>query len=190
LPNLDFYAIDRDLDDVLEFVFSASACRVFESYSPCGAELAEFHSVEEVRARYPLGECRGHTASAHLMLWPIEASEAVTAHRISLSPPREGATFRYRISGWGLIQLYLGGRSADGIVVSHTNHNSESRARAWESTSGDELGPASAWDWKEVTRVSRQLNNHIRRRLAVDKIGSRPVLARAAAALTAGARAL
>jgi hypothetical protein len=192
MPNLDFYAVDQDFDEVLGFVFATSACRVFEAYSPPDTELAEFHSVEEIRARYPLGTCRGRVHSAHLMLWPIKASTAVFVGRIDLKPGScGGATHRYRVEGWGLIQLALGGRGPEGIVVSHTNHNSAARATAWESSPyADRLGPVSAWDWAEVTRASRQLNNHVRRRLAVDKVGSRSVLPCAAEALAAGTRAL
>lgn len=190
MPNLDFYAIGRDLDEVLEFVFGRSRCRVFEAYSPYDTELAEFHRVADIKARYSLGACQGRGPSVLLELWPIDAPDAAFAQRIELKPSAcAGATFRFQLVGWGLIQLQLGGLGPDGIVASHTNHNSEARAQAWESVYFDSLGPFSAWDWTEVVRVSRQLNSHVRRNLTVAKIGSRPVLKCAAETVANGANA-
>lgn len=85
-------------------------------------------------------------------------------------------SFRYRVSGWGLIQLYLGGMNENEktLIHSYTNHNSEKRAIKWQETS-PEMGRADKWDWQEVNKVSRNLNSYIRK-LSVSKIGSRPIL--------------
>jgi hypothetical protein len=188
MPNCDFYALREDLRRVLDFVFEHSACRVFEHYSPCDSPLAEFRSTAEVEARYPLGVCAGRAPSVLLQLLPESAGELVV-ERASLNPEKcNGATFRYIASGWGLIQLQLGGASPWGIVVSHTNHNSEKRALAWEPTYADILGPASSWRWASVESSSRRINAHIRK-VASRKIGSRPVLPSAASAIESGASA-
>jgi hypothetical protein len=186
VPNLDFYAVGADFDAVLNYIFKERACRVFESYSPPGEEIAEFKSTAEISARYPVGICRGSGASVFLQLVPPGAAPLFAIRRVSLSPDaNQGHTFRYAVTGWGLIQLYLGGQGPYGLVASHTNHNTESRARRWQAVH-PELGPAAAWDWREVTRVSSAFNRFVRTKLAVSKIGNRPVLSNAAEAISNG----
>ena len=185
MPNCDFYSLREDSEQVLEFVLQHSGCKVFEHYSPFDTPLVEFRSVAEVAARYPLGSCSGMAPSVVLQLLPPSAGDIVV-DRVTLRPEKcNGATFRYVASGWGLIQLQLGGTSPRGVVASHTNHNSEKRAQAWAPMYLDELGPASAWDWRVVESTSRRINAFVRK-LAVDKRGSRPILPAAAAAMAAG----
>ncbi len=184
MPNCDFYAVGADFEAVLGFVFADASFRVYESYSPYGHELAEFRAIDEVARRYPLGRCDVNSPSVLLQLAPILAGGEVKAERIELL--LEGReSFRYTASGWGLIQLYLGGVSPTGIVLSHSNHNSEARARAWEPTDRGKMGSVAAWNWQEVTRASSRLNRHIRK-TALAKVGSRPVLPQAAALLASG----
>lgn len=95
--------------------------------------------------------------------------------RYELNPGALGdATFRFACEGWGLIQLFLRTPRDGQLPVSHTNHNSAARARAWAPTY-PELGDPDLWDWRQVARASRRLNRHIQG-LAVAKDGSRPVL--------------
>jgi len=188
MPNCDFYALREDLQLVLDFVFERSDCRVFEHYSLFDSSLAEFRSTDEIEARYPLGVCSGTAPSVLLQLLPESAGELVV-ERASLNPEKcNGATFRHIASGWGLIQLQLGGASPRGIVASHTNHNSEKRALAWEPTYADVLGPVSAWHWGSVESSSRRINAHIRK-VASGRVGSRPLLPAAASAIAAGTSA-
>ena len=186
MPNCDFYAVLEDIELILEYVLRESEAAVYESYSSYGQDLIEFRSIEEVKHRYPLGLCNGKAPSVLLQLLPKGAGRLVV-EKIKLNPEHcEGATFRYCASGWGMIQLYFGGVGPDGIVLSHTNHNSEKRALKWESTYINALGPASAWNWGKVESTSRRLNTFIRK-AAVAKEGSHPVLP-AAAVAKAGVR--
>jgi hypothetical protein len=89
------------------------------------------------------------------------------------------------LSGWGLIQLQFAGVRKGKLDASWMNHNSESRALAWESTI-PQLGPAASWDFKEVARISRRLNRHVITKLAVRKEGRRVVLRGAQALIEAG----
>lgn len=185
MPNIDFYATANDLIAVLTYAFERSGCRVFESYSPFGEELAEFKSIGDISARYQMGRCRGAAHSVLLQLIPPSASNQFKVERIDLDPAKyEGHAFRYAIQGWGLIQLYLGGTGLEGLVESHSNHNSEARSKKWADTYPD-LGPPEAWNWRETTAVSSALNRYIRN-LATYKLGSRPVLPDAAAAFASG----
>lgn len=179
MSNCDFYAANADALAVLGFVFGETDCRVFELSSAPGRDLQEFSSASDVAAAFDLGRCVGHeTHSALLQLYSPGTQGPFSIRRIELSPEKcNGHTFRYEPNGWGLIQLYFGGVSGRGLHHSHTNHNSERRARKWASTYDPQLGDVGAWDWGAVSRISRKINYHIRNRLAVGKHGSRPVLA-------------
>jgi hypothetical protein len=178
MPNCDFFAIGSDLEDVLNYVFTSGSFAVYESYSKPGTELRTFSSISQVAAAYPLGECTG-TAPSVLLQLCANGTGTVAAARVALDPKRcNGETFRFRASGWGLIQLYLGGTGPKGIVPSHTNHFSETRALKLEP-SHPELAPVSAWNWRGVEAASSQLNRFLRKR-ATTKVGSRPVLPNAA----------
>jgi hypothetical protein len=186
MPNIDFYAAGADFFPVLTYIFKQSTCRVFESYSPPGEEIAEFKSIDDLSARYPIGVCRGSGPSVLLQLVPQSASDQFSIRRISMQPEHcDGHTFRYAVEGWGLIHLHLGGISSQGLVNSHSNHNTEARARKW-SKSYQEIGPMEIWNWRETTVVSSALSRFIRSKLATYKLGSRPVLPEAAAAFAAG----
>src|ERR1700722_15717271 len=186
MPNIDFYAAGADFLAVLTYVFKQSACRVFESYSPPGEEIAEFKSVDDLSARYSVGICPGSGPSVLLQLVPPGASHQFNIRRITLKPELcEGRTFRYAVEGWGLIQLQFGGTGPQGLVNSHSNHNTEARAKRWSETHR-ELGPIEIWNWRETTAVSSALNRFVRTKLATYELGSRPVLPDAAAAFAAG----
>ncbi|MCP4371772.1 MAG: hypothetical protein GY797_27185 [Deltaproteobacteria bacterium] len=189
MPNCDFYAVGNDIDRIFEFVFNDLDCRIFESYSPFEMDIVEFKSLDDLNRRYSLGMCKKRNYSALLQMWPINASSKVFFKRIELDPKKcNGATFRYRMNGWGLIQLYVGGISELGIIHSHTNHNSEKRAHKWAGTY-DDMGSPEEWDWKEVTRISSKLNRQIRK-LSVNKIGSKPILQYAEKQLSNGLNAI
>lgn len=109
------------------------------------------------------------------MLYVIGAGPQFTPRKIVLDPAKcNGATFRYGAEGWGLVQLYLSGPTTNGLQLSHTNHNTQKRAEAWQLTI-PELGPVEAWDFKKITAFSSRLNREIRKR-SVTKLGSYPVL--------------
>lgn len=180
MPNCDFLATGSDFELVLSHVFAAERFLVYEHYSPYDQEVVQFRSVEEVRDRYPtMGQCIGSGPSVMLQLL-VPGTGSVLFERISLDSRRcGGVTFRYRASGWGLIQLQLGGIGPKGLVESHTNHNSAKRAAVWEATCGDKLGPAASWDWPQIESASRSFNRYISK-IALRKDGSRPVLPEAA----------
>lgn len=187
MPNLDFYAGKNDLEAVLTFVFEGLDCRVFESYSAYDSELIEFESPNQLRSRKDFGFCSRLTQSTRLQLWPVKSSENVRIRKIQFDPMKvKGATYRHCLEGWGLIQLYLGGLNEMGVVHSHTNHNSKKRALRWSDTLRQRLGDPGDWGWDVVEAQSRKLNRHIRK-LAVAKLGSRPVLPHAQQLVESGA---
>jgi hypothetical protein len=171
VPNLDFYAADDDWAMVLATVFDLGLFRVFESYSEPDRELREFHGITEVP-----DDRQGRS----LALFAIGSGPGAIAKRIDFLPgAHPDATFRYCCEGWGLIQLHHGGSTGpQELGWSHTNHNTEKRAATWSATL-PRLGDPAEWNWAAVTSASSRLNRAIRR-MAVDKIGSHPVLPHAA----------
>ncbi|GAB3960112.1 hypothetical protein [Micromonospora vulcania] len=172
---MDFYAAEDDWPAVLRTVFDLGLFRVFESDSRPDSELREFRTIDEVApGRH----------GRHLMLLVVGAGPEPVVRRIDFAPGISDATHRYECRGWGLIQLDYGGLfGAQELRWTHTNHNSEKRALTWAPTL-PELGDPAAWDWPAVTSASSKLNRAIRR-MAVNKIGSHPVLPHAAQVMTA-----
>lgn len=186
MPNIAFYALDKDFDLVLGYIFKDSGCRVFESYSPFGADLAEFDGLSSIASRYSIGRCVGDASSVLLTLVPANAMRLCHVRRIELNPMKcDGHTFRYAISGWGVIVMNLGGIGPKGLVPSQSSHNTVARARSWENMYKNELGSIDVWDWDATIRISAALNRFINKR-AVYKLGSRPVLLGAAKAFLSG----
>jgi hypothetical protein len=156
------------------------------SLRPCSISAA---SVFSSPTRRPAMKCASSTRlwgspdgphGRHLALIVIGSGPEPIARRIEFLPGvHPDATFRYCCEGWGLIQLYCGGSAGtQELRWSHTNHNTQKRASAW-AAAGPRLGDPLQWNWPAVTNVSGRLNRAIRR-MAVDKISSRPVLPHAA----------
>ena len=176
MPNLDFYAVDDDHKAVLDAVFRLDF-RVFEAYSDEGTELREFAGPGDV----PLSAQR---PGSHLMLFAADSGPAPVIDRIELRPHLGApASFRFSCRGWGLIQLLLEGLVKDGQLAScHTHHNTQKRAQKW-ADAYPKLGTPDDWDWAAVTRASGRLNRAVRS-IAVDKVGSHPILPQAANAIS------
>jgi hypothetical protein len=171
--NLDFFAAEADLRAVLDFLFSSTDVRVFESYSEYDAELREFRSADELAATFPLGtDPHGNGSAALLILWSPSVMRNLSIRRFALNPAAcNGHTFRHSIEGGALIQLYIGGVCERVVTRSHYGHQSQVRARAWEVDDGV--------NWEALKTLSNRIQYHIRKRLAVGKAASMPVLPQA-----------
>jgi hypothetical protein len=179
VPHLAFYAALDDAALIMEFVFRE--CRVFEGYSTPDSPIRDFANPLELRTA--LAE-RG-PGGLDLMLYSPSMKGEFVVERFELKPGAiPGKSWRERISGWGLIQLELIGVREGKLRPSFTNHNTASRARAW-SVTYPEVPTVEAWDFEEVTRISRRINRHIAG-LGVRTVGSRPILPAADAMANAG----
>jgi hypothetical protein len=178
--NLDFFAAEADQRAVLDFLFSSTDVRVFESYSEYGAELREFRSTDELAAAFPLGtDPYGNGSAILLQLWSPSVMRDLTIRRFKLDPAHcNGHTFRHNIEGGGLMQLYLGGVCDRVVTKSHFGHQSQVRAEAW--------GVDDGVNWEALKTLSNRIQYHIRKRLAAGKVPSRPVLTQALELARAG----
>jgi hypothetical protein len=178
--NLNFFAAEADQRAVLDFLFSSTDVRVFESYSEYGTALREFCSTDELAAAFPLGtDPHGNGYAVLLHLWSPSVMRELTITRVKLDAAYcEGHTFRYRIDGGGLMQLYLGGVCERVITKSHYGHQSEVRAQVWEVEDGV--------NWEALKKLSSRIQYHVRKRLTAGNAGSMPVLSQALELARAG----
>ena len=168
--NLDFFAAEADPRAVLDFLFSSTDVRVFESYSEPDAELREFPSTDELAAALPLGnDPHGNGHAILLQLWSPSVMRDLSIRRFKLDPAHcNGQTIRHNVEGGGLMQLYFGGVCDRVVTRSHFGHQSQVRAKAWEVDDGV--------NWDALKTLSNRIQYHIRKRLAAGKAGSAPVL--------------
>lgn len=174
MPNCDFYAANLDHRAILEWLLANGECDIYELNSRPGMETVLFEKPQDFEKTYQFSEWEAIPSGMHLQLYVRKAKGSVGHRRIELKHAPPEKAFRYTTQGWGLIQLYLEAPRKGILQASHTNHNSETRAKNWRDTISD-MGEPEDWDWAEVTSFSRRLNTFIRK-LAVDKIGSRPIL--------------
>lgn len=167
MANLDFYALQDDLRRLLSFIYSETDITIYELSSEFDREVRCFESLQQIEAVYRLGDYR----AAHLQLWSPSVMKKPIIRRISLKVP--GHSFRYAVEGAGLMQLYLDG-AKDGVIYhSHFGHWNEAGAKERS------IHPAADCDWRALSKVSGKIQRHIRGKLAVRKLHSRPVLAEA-----------
>jgi hypothetical protein len=178
--NLDFFAAEADQRAVLDFLFSSTDVRVFESYSGYDSELREFRSTDELAVAFPLGtDPHGNGSAILLQLWSPSVMRDLTITRFAINPAAcKGYTFRHCIDGGGLMQLYLGGVYDRVVTMSHFGHQSQVRARTW----GVDDGVA----WQSLKTLSNRIQYHLRKRLAGGKVPGRPVLSQALELARAG----
>jgi hypothetical protein len=170
VANLDFFAAEADHKLVAEFLFSSRDVRVFESFSEYDQDLREFHSYAELASAFPIGiDPFGNGKAVLLQLWSPSVMSKLKITRFPIDPDFcDGHTFRHRIDGGGLMQLYLGGVHDRIVTVSHFGHWSQAGARKW----GKDIGV----DWDALKTLSNRIQYHVRRRLAVARVPGRPVL--------------
>ena len=180
MANLNFFATCSDLERVFAFIYGDTDFRVYESYSEFGQELREYKSLEKLAAAYDLGQDpRGNGHAVLLQMWSPTVMSTPAIERIALDPRKCGGfTFRYRIGGYGLAQLYLGGLCKRVVTQTHYGHFSERGAAKW--------GDTSQVDWKALQKLSGRFQRHVSRNLAVAKAPGHPVLADAFERFNAG----
>jgi hypothetical protein len=176
MPNCHFYADLNDQEALLNWLFAEKSCEVYELASSFEQPLQRFATARDVLSQFDRTYITGkkwHTV--YLQLYVTGAGPKFAPTKVPLDPAHcNGAIYRYGAEGWGLVQLYLGGPSTNSLQPSHTNHNTQRRAEAWQP-SIPQMGPVHAWDFKKITAFSSRLNREIRKR-SVAKLGSQPVL--------------
>lgn len=165
MANLDFYAVEKDIRDLLAFIFEETDIQIYELSSAHNQEAKSFRSIEEMESFHKLGLHGGPL----LQLWSPSVTARPIPRRIEM-PALAGKPFRYAIEGVGLMQLYLDGVSGTTIFHSHFGHWNEAGA-------GRALGAeADSCNWAVLTKVSGLIQRHIKRKLKAAQLYSRPIL--------------
>jgi hypothetical protein len=170
MAQVNFFATRSDLQQVFSFIFLETDFRVFESYSDFGRELREFPSFESLASSFQVGQdAHGNGTAVLLQMWSPTVCAQPEIIRITLDPKKcDGHTFRHRVSGYGLVQLYLGGLYERVVTHTHYGHCNERGAARW--------GDVSNIDWKALAKISGRFQRHLGRKLAVAKVPGYAVL--------------
>ncbi len=140
--------------DIANSIFKESAI-AYEDYSKYDSELEEFDSKEDLIRHIENVKDNGDHSANYAIYYPA-AKGYFFKEKIKLNPEKcDGATFRYRPNGWGLIHLQVDLRETTKPEVSITV-NSEKRATAWEPTC-PELKESNLWDWKYIEKQAGRL---------------------------------
>ena len=147
-----------DFGVLVDSAYQAETPQVASSESDLGEPLQHFASQAEILAK--AAQCVDAGVHNYAFgFWYPSMKGQVLERKVELDPPREGKTFRYSLSGWGLIHLHLY-VTAPKTLQCRVAVNSETRARQREARY-PELGPVSDWDWRVVEsyafRLSRKL---------------------------------
>lgn len=147
-----------DFNDLIASAFEAELPTVASSESELGEPLRHFASQDEIIAM--AAQCIENRIHNYAFgFWYPSMKGELLERRVELDPPRDGKTFRYSLSGWGIIRIHLYA-AQPGTLQCRIAVNSEARAQSREDRH-PELGPVSAWDWRVVEtyafRLSRKL---------------------------------
>ena len=177
MPNCDFYAFGSDHEVILEYILEVMPCRIFELASRPGHKVSEFRSLGDFEQRFEITDWGDDNFTPLLLqLHPEGSGGKVDFKRIEHEPDDWSAhSFHYRTTGLGLVQLYLSGLVTGELRESHTNHNTEKRARSIAKTEAE----VENWNWNVVNSFSRKLNRYIKRLCVRQLTGKRPVLLKA-----------
>lgn len=159
-----------DLAALVEGAFQPEIPLVTASESELGEPLQHFTSPEEILDK-ALYCAKAGIHNYTFGLWYPSTKGQVIERQIALDPPREGKSFRYSLSGWGIIRLHLY-FTPPNTLQCRVVVNSEARAQSRQSRY-PEMGASSEWDWRVVDtyafRLSRRLASMGRPALVVQQ---------------------
>ena len=145
-----------DVEQILETIFKIGEATVFESYSEMEKDLILFRNIQEIN-HYLRKRLASDPGIVIFCVYYPETRGYYKISKIMLNPKYcDGKTFRYKMMGWGLIQVELDYRKSESTVGCRISVNSEQRAKNWESTC-PELKSPTLWDWKAVNSKAGKL---------------------------------
>jgi hypothetical protein len=137
------------------------AALVSEAYSEFESLTRHFRSADELLAHVMEARAQGRKYFGVVVHYEGTGGK-VSTNRFALVPEKcQGARWREKTEGWGLVSLQLTYQD-DQYVKASISANSEKRARAWEQTLEATLGPVEAWNWVLVERHCRRLIRRLR----------------------------
>ena len=151
----------KDLPLVVDSIFAIGAPTVYETYSRFDSDTLSFADANKF-SRFLAVPRPVKQSQLMFSIYYLDTLGFVEKIRIELDPKScEGHTFRYQISGWGLIQFHLDLRDAK-LIACRVGVNSEKRANMWSNTYPAAKSP-DLWDWKIVEKHARRITRSIRK---------------------------
>jgi hypothetical protein len=149
------------LKTLIEAAIGASPVIVYTGDSDPGEETQRFHSAAEVWDHFSASMSAGARFVGYALHY-TNTGGYVENRRVALNPVKcKGHTFRYSVSGWGVIHLQI--QVSDTATVNCTvSVNSRRRAEAWSGTYPGLKSP-DLWSWPLVERHSRRLTRQLKR---------------------------
>ena len=145
---------------MLRAIFAAPAT-VYESYSGLQKPLRNFAQPEALAA-FVASERADGIVHFGLSVHYADTDGCVYIETMELNPVKcQGATWRERAGGWGLINVQLAFQES-ATVTCCISANSEKRATAWMKTL-PHLGDTALWNWSSVEKHARRLIRQLRR---------------------------
>ena len=127
---------------------------IYETYSEFDEDIVDV-SGKQALENYINKKVISGKGYVNLVLHYPDSNGLVLKKKIDLIPEKcNGATTRYCMEGWGLIQVEM--QFNDDTIKCGFAVNSEKRAKAWQKTL-DKLGPPEDWNWKSVEQNARRL---------------------------------
>lgn len=147
-----------DFNTLINSAFKAESPVVTSAESDLGQPLEKFASAAEVKAK--VAQCMADGVSNYSFgLWYPSMKGSVSERKVSIDPPRDGHSFRYSLSGWGLIRIQIYVTQPDTLQCRVTV-NSQAKSQKREQKY-PEQGAVADWDWQQVQtyafRLTRQL---------------------------------
>lgn len=164
MAQLDFFGLDEDFYNLMQFVFSETDLIVYEAYSRIDHEIRRLSSANDLRsiAHERKGGC------FLLRSWSPTVTNSPIFNTFELRPELGG--HRTSLEGSGLMQ-FAQGRIESGLLHSSSfSHWSEVGALQRSAF------PAEDINWSAMRLISGRIHRHVRNKLAVAKLYSASVL--------------
>lgn len=174
MAQVDYFALDEDFYDLMQFVFEETSMVVYEAYSRIDSSIRKVSSVAGLR------EMETERAAGGFLLrgWFPDAQETVTFRRIRLNP--DVGSHRTCLEGASVLQFSQGPIDRGHLKCSSISH--------WNEAGALQRGVPDAHhvNWPVLRRNSGRITRHLRNKLAVAKVHSAVVLPHAYAAVSKG----
>ena len=172
--QLYFYALEEDIENILEYMLTQEDFRFFEGYSETDQSIREFKSTTDWRI------ARKISKRCLLLRGWSENFTSGTAFSEIVHKPHVGGR-RTELKGVAIVQIQEAYKLDNGALfparISHWNE-AGAKQNSWTDAQINEV------DWLELKRTSGRIQRYIRK-LGEAKVNSMPVLPAAFAGLRA-----
>ena len=151
----------NDVKRVVEAIFITGNPKIYEDYSAFDSEIVSFTNASELTSYIARPRPKNESYLGFVVHYP-DTQGFVEKRKIILNKEKCGGhSYRYSMSGWGLIQFQLNLQKAPDITCRFAV-NTEKRANTWFTTY-PELKSPGLWDWKAVEKHVRRLIRELKK---------------------------